>query len=164
MSMNDSTFDSFAPVVGRGFVEQRCATTGATANALSSRSCADTCVHTDSAVLTDGRYTRSHKISPCHATLCAAPLRATPCHAAAHDRHNTRRLLIIGRHDARKTSIILKIKKKSHESIVTAEKVIRFLRAVVRQRPQFSTGNQPRYVKMHKNNSDILPLTSFSFK
>ncbi|EGI68321.1 hypothetical protein G5I_02962 [Acromyrmex echinatior] len=27
MSTNDSTFDSFAPVVGRGFVEQRCATT-----------------------------------------------------------------------------------------------------------------------------------------
>jgi len=68
MSTNDSTFDSFAPVVGRGFVEQRCATTGATANALSSRSCAGTCVYTDSAVLIDGRYTRSHKISPCHAT------------------------------------------------------------------------------------------------
>ncbi|KYQ58839.1 hypothetical protein ALC60_02152 [Trachymyrmex zeteki] len=79
----------------------RCATTGATANALSSRSCADTCVHTDSAVLTDGRYTRSHKISPCHATLCAAPLRATPCHA---------------------------------ESIVTAEKVIRFLVLVLSTR------------------------------
>ncbi|KYN12608.1 hypothetical protein ALC57_15336, partial [Trachymyrmex cornetzi] len=81
--------------VSRGGAAWRdCATTGATANALSSRSCAGTCVHTDSAVLTDGRYIRSHKISPCHATLCAAPHRATPCHAtprraAAHDRHNT---------------------------------------------------------------------------
>jgi len=145
-------------MVGRGFVEQRCATTGATANALSSRSRAGTCVHTDSAVLTDGRYTRSHKISPCHATLCAAP------------RHTTdtihRRLLIVGRHDARKTSIISKTKKKkSHESIVIAEKVVRFFRAVVRKRPQFSTGNQPPLCKnTHKNNSDSLPLTSFSFK
>lgn len=144
MSTDDSTFDSFAPAVGRGFVEQRCATTGATANALSSRSRAGTCVHTDSAVLTDGRYTRSHKISPCHAILRraasrrVAPRHAMQCHAAAHDRHNAHRLLIIvRRHDARKTSIISKT-KKSHESIVTAEKVIRFFRAVIRQRPRFS--------------------------
>jgi len=80
MSTDDSTFDSFAPAVGRGFVEQRCATTGATANALSSHSRAGTCVHTDSAVLTDGRYTRSHKISPCH----AAPRHTTGTMHAAY--------------------------------------------------------------------------------
>lgn len=73
---------------------------------------AGTCAHTDSAVLTDtrdrARYTLSQNFT-------------------STTRHTTDyigcRLLIVGRH-ARRTSIISKTKKKSHESIVTAEKVI----------------------------------------
>jgi len=135
MSMDDSTFDSFAPAVGRGFVEQRCATTGATANALSSRSCARERVCTQilqTAVLTDERYTRSHKISSCHATLCrATPRRGTrpaQCTPPTYCRAPRRP----------KDIDYIEDEKKSHESIVTTEKVIRLFHAVVRQRPRFS--------------------------
>lgn len=85
-----------------------------------------TCAHTDSAVLTDGRYTRSHKISP------------LPCRAAAHDRHNARPPTYCQAPRRPKDIDYIEDDKKSHESIVTAEKVIRFFRAVVRQRPRFS--------------------------
>jgi hypothetical protein len=76
MSMNGFDFRFICACGGPWFCGAVCATTGATANALSSRSRAGTCAHTDSAVLTDAGVTRSHKISP--------PRHATP-HDAAHD-------------------------------------------------------------------------------
>lgn len=114
-STDDSTFDSFAPAVGRGFVEQRCATTGATANALSSRSRAGTCMHTDLVVLTDERYTRSHKISPCRATPRHTTGTMPPTYCRA-----PRRPKDIDYIEDEKKSLSL-------EAIVTAEKVIQFL-------------------------------------
>lgn len=80
MSTDDSTFDSFAPAVGRGFVEQRCATTGATANALSSHSRAGTCMHTDSAVLTERAFT--HALTKFHRAMPRRGTRPAQCHAA----------------------------------------------------------------------------------
>lgn len=80
MSMDGFDFRFVCACGGPWFCGAVCATTGATANALSSRSRAGTCAHTDSAVLTDAGVTRSHKISP--------PRHATPRHAT---RRGTRR-------------------------------------------------------------------------
>lgn len=139
---DDSTFDSFVPVVGRGFVEHSVQQPVQPRMHFLLAPARNTCAHTDSAVLTDAdgreggggaRYTLSQNFT------------------AAHDRHNVCRLLIVGRH-ARGTSIISETKKKSHESIVIAEKVS-FFYAVVRLRPRIFRHNRPRYIKMHKDDN-----------
>lgn len=123
MSMDGFDFRFVCACGGPWFCGAVCATTGATANALSSRSRAGTCAHTDSAVLTDAGVTRSHKISP--------PRRAAP-HDVAHDAAQyTPPTYCRGATTPERHRLYRRWKEKeSHKSIVTAEKVIRFFRAV----------------------------------
>lgn len=158
---DDSTFDSFAPVVGRGFVEHSVQQPVQPRMHFLLALARSTCAHTDSAVSTDAGGRRGGGGGGARYTL-------SQNFTAAHDRHNVCRLLIVGRH-ARETSIISKTKKKkSHESIVTAEKVS-FFYAVVRLRPRIFRHNRPRYIKMHEddnflNHSRQGTITSFLFR
>lgn len=117
---------------------------------------AGTCVHTDSAALTDRRCTLSQNFTAAFMPRYATPRNATPRHATpsrvarllynAHAAH----LLLAPRRPERHR--LYRRRKKSHESIVTGEResywaLSRARTPVVKATPTVFRVNQPRYVK-----------------
>lgn len=158
--MNDdsTTFDSFAPAVGRGFVEHSVQQpVQPRMHFLLAPVCGHVCAHRFGGFNRRGRA--RYKLSQ---NFTAKPRHTTGTMYAAY-------LLSGATRDAWRTSIISKTENKvSWFNCVTAEKVIpvSFFYAVVRQRPRiFRAYNRPRYVKMHKDddNSAVRNREDFLF-